>query len=83
MRAIIIGTGLIGTSIALALRERGSDVWLTDADPAAARLAADLGAGDPLPAAPAEPADVAVIAVPPDAVAATLAAAQGHRLAAA
>jgi prephenate dehydrogenase len=83
VRAIIIGTGLIGTSIALALRERGSDVWLTDADPAAARLAADLGAGDPLPAAPAAPADVAVIAVPPDAVAATLADAQARRLAAA
>ncbi len=83
MRAIIIGTGLIGTSIALALREQGAQIWLADADPAAARLAADLGAGDPLPAEPAGPADVAVIAVPPDAVAATLAAAQARRLAAA
>ena len=33
MRVIVIGTGLIGTSIALALREQGSKVWLTDADP--------------------------------------------------
>ena len=78
---IIIGTGLIGTSVALALRERGSAVRLADADPAAARLAADLGAGDPLPAVPAAPADLAVIAVPPDAVAATLAAAQARHLA--
>jgi prephenate dehydrogenase len=81
MRVIIIGTGLIGTSIALALREHGAEVWLADADPAAARLAADLGAGDPLPEAPHQPADIAVIAVPPSAVAATLAEAQARRLA--
>jgi prephenate dehydrogenase len=74
----VIGTGLIGTSIALALREQGSTVWLADSDPAAARLAADLGAGEPMPADPVA-ADVAVIAVPPAAVAATLAAAQARR----
>jgi len=77
----VIGTGLIGTSIALALRGQGAAVWLTDSDPAAARLAADLGAGEPLPSTPAEPVDVAVIAVPPAAVAATLAAAQARQLA--
>ena len=44
---MIIGTGLIGTSIALALRERGVRVWLADHDPAAARLAADIGRGEP------------------------------------
>ncbi len=49
MRVAVIGTGLIGTSIALALREHGSGVWLADSDAAAARLAADLGAGDLLP----------------------------------
>ena len=78
----IIGTGLIGTSIALALREQGSSVWLADQDPAAARLAAHLGAGDLL-AAPGHAAtvDVAVIAVPPDAVADTLADAQERSLA--
>jgi prephenate dehydrogenase len=75
----VIGTGLIGTSIALALREQGSAVWLTDSDPAAARLAADLGAGDLL--REGITADVAVIAVPPAAVAATLAAAQARPLA--
>jgi prephenate dehydrogenase len=81
--AVIIGTGLIGTSIALALRARGTAVWLADTDPAAARLAADIGAGQVLPPGgpPGGPAAVAVLAVPPAAVAATLAAAQGDRLA--
>ncbi len=49
MRVAVIGTGLIGTSVALALREHGTAVWLADADPEAARLAANLGAGEPLP----------------------------------
>jgi prephenate dehydrogenase len=81
VRVAIIGTGLIGTSIALALRERGSAVWLADQDPAAAKLAADLGAGELLPPAPGTQADVAVIAVPPAAVAVTLADAQARGLA--
>jgi prephenate dehydrogenase len=79
MRVAVVGTGLIGTSIALALREHDASVWLADSDPAAARLAADLGAGELLPEGIA--VDVAVIAVPPAAVAATLAAAQARRLA--
>jgi prephenate dehydrogenase len=81
VKIAVIGTGLIGTSIALALREHGSTVWLTDSDPAAARLAADLGAGELLPDVTNDPADVAVIAVPPAAVAATLAEAQTRNLA--
>ena len=44
-QVVVIGTGLIGTSAALALRRHGVDVWLWDRDPAAAVLAADLGAG--------------------------------------
>ncbi|HEU5384824.1 MAG TPA: prephenate dehydrogenase [Streptosporangiaceae bacterium] len=86
MRVAVVGTGLIGTSVALALRERGASVWLADADQESARLAAHLGAGELLPedAGPASwvPADVAVIAVPPSAVADTLAAAQARALAA-
>jgi prephenate dehydrogenase len=81
VRVAVIGTGLIGTSIALALREHGAAVWLADSDQAAARLAADLGAGEPLPeklGASWVQADVAVIAVPPAAVAATLAALQAR-----
>jgi len=80
VRVAVIGTGLIGTSVALALREHGTSVWLADTDPEAARLAANLGAGEPLPDTGS--ADVAVIAVPPSAVAATLAAAQARGLAA-
>jgi prephenate dehydrogenase len=58
-------------------------VWLSDRDPSAAQMAVDLGAGELLPgAAPAGgPADLAVLAVPPGAVAATLAAAQEAGLA--
>ena len=78
MQVAVIGTGLIGTSVALALREHGAGVWLADEDPEAARLAANLGAGEPLPETGKVLADVAVIAVPPSAVAATLAAAQAR-----
>ena len=42
---VVIGTGLIGTSVALALRERDITVWLADHDDEAVRLAANLGAG--------------------------------------
>jgi prephenate dehydrogenase len=73
---LIIGTGLIGTSIGLALD--GRDVWLSDADPDSAALAADLGAGQ---VHAGQPADLAVLAVPPDAVAATLLSAQRAGLA--
>ena len=63
---MVIGAGLIGTSIALALRAREVDVTLTDPDPASLRLACDLGAGRPLAeAAQVAPADLAVIAAPP------------------
>jgi prephenate dehydrogenase len=66
-RVLIVGTGLIGTSMALALRASGADVFLSDSDPAVARLAADLGAGvvvGDLREAK-EIADVAVLAMPP------------------
>jgi prephenate dehydrogenase len=80
---VIIGTGLIGTSVALALREGGATVWLADADPAACRLAADIGAGDELPeeGPPGGQADLAVLAMPPEAVAPALATAQARDLA--
>jgi prephenate dehydrogenase len=77
-RVLVAGTGLIGTSVALALRERGTEVWLSDADEATARLAGDLGAGTVVPDLRDAKgiADVAVLAVPPAAVAPTLARAQ-------
>jgi prephenate dehydrogenase len=82
-RVVVIGTGLIGTSVALALRARGSEVWLADADPASARLAADIGAGAELPAGgpPGGPADLVVLAMPPEAIAPALADAQARGLA--
>jgi prephenate dehydrogenase len=66
-RVLVRGTGLIGTSLALALRDKGTEVFLSDADPAAARLAADLGAGTVLPDLRDGKgiADVAVLAMPP------------------
>ncbi|MER5934597.1 prephenate dehydrogenase [Streptomyces sp. NPDC002054] len=77
--AVVIGTGLIGTSAALALAGRGITVHLEDHDPSQARTAAALGAGTDAP--PAGPVDLAVIAVPPAHVAATLAEAIGRGLA--
>jgi prephenate dehydrogenase len=66
-RVLVAGTGLIGTSIALALRAKGADVWLSDADEATAKLAADLGAGIVVPDLRDAKgiADVAVLAMPP------------------
>ncbi|MFF3564124.1 prephenate dehydrogenase [Streptomyces sp. NPDC002574] len=72
--ALVIGTGLIGTSAALALAARGVEVHLEDHDPHAARTAAALGAGTDEP--PAGPVDLAIVAVPPAHVAATVAEAQ-------
>ncbi|RYJ25501.1 arogenate dehydrogenase [Streptomyces sp. L-9-10] len=68
--AVVIGTGLIGTSAALALAGRGVTVHLSDHDPSRARTAAALGAGTD--EAPEGPVDLAIIAVPPTHVAATL-----------
>jgi len=82
-RVAVIGTGLIGTSAALALRRLGTDVRLWDRDPAAAALAADLGAGRVLSSLDSleSPADLALIAVPPADVAAVLGTAQRAALA--
>jgi prephenate dehydrogenase len=77
-RVLVAGTGLIGTSIALALRDKGAEVWLADADPATAKLAADLGAGIVVPDLRDAKgiADIAVLAMPPAAVGKELALAQ-------
>lgn len=69
--ALVVGSGLIGTSVALALRRHGVDVHLTDRDPVAARRAADLGAGRVDPAT--EQVDLAVVAVSPSSTAAVVA----------
>lgn len=81
-RVTVVGTGLIGTSIALALRARDVDVTLSDPDPASLRLACDLGAGRPLAeAGDGSPVDVAVIAAPPAVVPEVLRDVQQRKLA--
>lgn len=59
----VIGTGLLGTSIGLALRRHGIEVWLSDTENDHVRTAAGLGAGVPAPAAGR--AQLVVVAVPP------------------
>lgn len=74
--ALVIGTGLIGTSAALALAARGVRVHLRDHDPETVRTAASLGAGTEEP--PEAPVDLALVAVPPAHLAATVAAVQAN-----
>ncbi|UZI32109.1 prephenate dehydrogenase [Streptomyces sp. VB1] len=69
--ALVIGTGLVGTSAALALAGRGVHVHLVDHDPDSARTAAALGAGTE--EAPGGRVDLAIVAVPPAHTAAVLA----------
>ena len=69
--AVVIGTGLVGTSAALALAGRGVHVHLVDQDPSSARTAASLGAGTD--EAPEGRVDLAIIAVPPAHTASVLA----------
>jgi prephenate dehydrogenase len=82
-RVLVAGAGLIGTSVALALRASGADVWVSDRDQGTARLAADLGAGTAISDLREAKglADVAVLAMPPAAVAASLAFAQEYGVA--
>ncbi len=84
---VVVGTGLVGTSVALALTAAGSSVLLSDTDPAAVAVAVTRGAGvaeapgDPAGHADAGHADaghadddvgLVVVAVPPAAVAAVV-----------
>lgn len=69
--ALVIGTGLVGTSAALALAGRGVHVHLVDHDAASVRTAAALGAGTEDP--PEGRVDLAIVAVPPAHTAAVLA----------
>jgi prephenate dehydrogenase len=61
----VVGTGLIGTSLGIALCRAGFRVTLSDPSPTAARLARDLGAGELADATTDDP-DLVVVAVPPD-----------------
>lgn len=70
MRVLIVGTGLIGTSIGLALTKAGHQVWLQDVLTAHMHEAARMGAGTA--SVPAEEPDVVVVAVPPASVSASV-----------
>ena len=67
--ALVVGAGLIGTSVGLALRSAGWTVHLDDADPQRVELGVDMGAGAHHAG---EPVDVLVAAVPPRHVAAVV-----------
>ncbi|EWT01676.1 prephenate dehydrogenase [Intrasporangium oryzae NRRL B-24470] len=61
----IIGTGLIGTSLGIALSSAGFAVTLEDPSPTAVRLARDLRAGSLATETDADP-DIVVVGAPPD-----------------
>ncbi|MGI9648702.1 MAG: prephenate dehydrogenase/arogenate dehydrogenase family protein [Acidimicrobiia bacterium] len=70
-RVAVIGTGLIGTSVALGLAEAGWSTSGWDPDPAVRELVADLAAFENLSASPDEAAagaDLIVLAGPPSSV---------------
>ncbi len=61
----IVGSGLLGASLGLRLRQLGARVQLEDASPASAALARDLGAGD-IATADLPAPQLVVVATPPD-----------------
>lgn len=69
----IIGVGLVGASLGLALRRHGIDVLLTDINPDHVRTASGLGAGRPRTAD--DLPELVVVAVPPAYLGATIRAA--------
>lgn len=73
IRVRIVGTGLIGTSLGMALSRKGFQVSLDDPSPTAVALARDRGAGV-LAADTADAPDLVVVAGPPDVVAEVVAA---------
>ena len=64
---LVIGSGLIGVSAALALKATGVEVWLDDTDAAAVRVAVGRGAGHA--GRPPHDPDLVLVAVPPSATA--------------
>ncbi len=67
-RLLVVGSGLIGTSIALAAQAAGYQVWLDDSDPERLSMAVSIGAGARMTPG-AGRFDLAVVAVPPASVA--------------
>jgi prephenate dehydrogenase len=63
---VVIGAGLLGTSIGLGLRGRGVSVFLSDPSPTNQAVAVDIGAGLPLARLDTERPELVVVAAPPD-----------------
>ncbi|QDW29429.1 prephenate dehydrogenase [Arthrobacter sp. KBS0702] len=63
---VVVGTGLLGTSIGLGLRGRGVAVFLSDPSPTNQAVAVDIGAGLPLARLEDEAPELVVVAAPPD-----------------
>ena len=68
---LVVGAGLLGTSIGLALRRRGVAVWFRDVSTENLRTALGLGAGQ-LSQDIAPPPQLVVVAVPPNVIGETL-----------
>ena len=67
-RLLVVGCGLIGTSLGLAASAAGGEVLLTDPDQGRVDLAVSLGAGRAAPAGDQPQADLVMIAAPPSVV---------------
>jgi prephenate dehydrogenase len=70
---VVIGTGLLGTSIGLGLRGRGVPVFLSDPSPTNQAVAVDIGAGQPLGMLDGGTPELVVVAAPPDVTASVVA----------
>ena len=68
---LVVGAGLLGTSLGLALTQQGIPVWLKDRSSEHLRTALGLGAGQLAPDI-APPPQLVVVAVPPDVIGETL-----------
>ena len=63
---VVLGTGLLGTSIGLGLRGRAIPVFLSDPSPTNEAVAVDIGAGRPLAELGSDMPQLVVVAAPPD-----------------
>ncbi|MEE2524486.1 prephenate dehydrogenase [Pseudarthrobacter sp. J75] len=63
---LVIGTGLLGTSIGLGLRGRGVPVYLSDPSPTNQAVAVDIGAGRPVGELAGAAPELVVVGAPPD-----------------
>lgn len=61
---LVVGAGLIGASVAMALTRAGVETYIRDIDPTVAHVAASRGAGSELE--PRIPPRLVVVATPPD-----------------